>query len=164
MLAVATFAAGLGMPAHAHTPAGDEVRSSQRSFAKTLFRLQNAERRRHGLRRLPASRKLARAARRHARDMVRRHYFGHVSRGRDVVDRVASTGYGRGRRFAAQENLYWWKPRQSPRVVLRAWMESPVHRANILNPGWTHFGLATVMRSPFGRGGVTVVGVFGKQR
>ena len=57
------------------------------------------------------NRKLTRAARRHARDMVRHHYFGHFSpANRDVVDRVASTGYNRGRRFAVQENLYWWKP------------------------------------------------------
>jgi uncharacterized protein YkwD len=96
--------------------------------------------------------------------MIRRHYFGHVSpAGRDVVDRVASTGYNRGRRFAVQENLYWWKPRQSPNSVLKAWMASSTHRANILNAGWSHFGLAAVMRSPFGGAGITVVGVFAKR-
>jgi uncharacterized protein YkwD len=96
--------------------------------------------------------------------MIRRHYFGHMSpANRDVVDRVASTGYNRGRRFAAQENLYWWKPRQSPSSVLKAWMASSAHRANILNPAWSHFGLSAVMRSPFGGGGITVVGVFGKR-
>ena len=42
-------------------------------------------------------------------------------------------------------------------------MASPAHRANILNPGWNHFALAVVMRSPFGRGGITVVGVFGRR-
>jgi uncharacterized protein YkwD len=96
--------------------------------------------------------------------MVRRHYFGHVSpANRDVVDRVASTGYSRGRRFAVQENLYWWNPRQSPNSVLKAWMASSTHRANIVDPAWNHFGLAAVMRSPFGGGGITVVGVFGKR-
>jgi uncharacterized protein YkwD len=132
--------------------------------ARKLARLQNAERRRHGLRRLSSNRKLARAALRHARDMIRKHYFGHVSRtNRDVVDRVAATGYNRGGRFAAQENLYWWSPRRTAAEVLQAWMASPPHRANILGPDWDHFGLAVVMRSPFRRGGITVVGVFGRR-
>jgi uncharacterized protein YkwD len=169
-LVVAPFGAGLAVPRDAHALGPtcldgrcDGAQTAGRSFARTLFRLQNAERRRHGLPRLAANRKLTRAARGHARDMVRRHYFGHFSpANRDVVDRVASTGYNRGR-FAAQENLYWWKPRQRPVVVLRAWMASATHRANILNPAWDHFGLATVMRSPFGAGGITVVGVYGKR-
>jgi uncharacterized protein YkwD len=168
VLLVAPFGAGFGMPhdARALRPACsdgrcDGARTAGRSFARTLFRLQDAERRRHGLTGLAPNRQLTRAARRHARDMVRRHYFGHFSpANRDVVDRVASTGYNRGR-FAAQENLYWWKPRRRPVVVLRAWMASATHRANILNPAWDHFGLATVMRSPFGGGGITVVGVYG---
>ena len=79
-----------------------------------------------------------------------------------MVDRVAATGYNRGR-FAAQENLYWWKWGRSPTVVLRAWMASSTHRANILGTDWNHFGVATVMRSPFGGGGITVVGVFGRR-
>jgi uncharacterized protein YkwD len=163
-LMVALCAAGLSPPQNARADNTAHLSNGPGSFARTLSRLQNAERRRQGLRRLPSSRKLARAARRHARDMIRRHYFGHVSpANRDVVDRVASTGYSRGRRFAAQENLYWWKPRRSPAVVLRTWMSSATHRANILDAGWTHFGLATVMRSPFGGGGITVVGVFGRR-
>jgi uncharacterized protein YkwD len=131
-------------------------------FAMRLLRLQNAERRRHGLRRLKVSSYLNRASRRHARDMVRRHYFGHVSGGgRDVVDRVASTGYGGGKRFAVDENLYWWNARRSPAAVVRAWMHSAVHRANMLHAGWRHFGIGVVMESPYGRGGITVVSVYG---
>ena len=163
-LAVALCAAGLSLPQSAGADHRAQVTAARSGFAGTLSRLQNAVRRQHGLPPLPQNRKLARAARRHARDMIRRHYFGHVSPARrDVVDRVASTGYNRGRHFAAQENLYWWKPRQSPTVVLRAWMNSATHRANILNPSWSHFGLATMMRSPFGGGGITVVGVFGRR-
>jgi uncharacterized protein YkwD len=174
-ITVALLVAGVGLPEIARADGtactsaascGDARAASRKSkrVARKLYRLQNAERRRHGLRRLPSSRKLARAARRHARDMIRKHYFGHVSRSnRDVVDRVAATGYNRGGRFAAQENLYWWSPRRSAAQVLRAWMASAPHRANILGPDWDHFGLAVVMRSPFGRGGITVVGVFGRR-
>jgi uncharacterized protein YkwD len=174
-LTVALLAAGVGPPrpaqadesARALGNACKDARAASRRgtrFTRALFRLQNAERRRHGLRHLRPSRKLAKAARRHGRDMIRKHYFGHLSRGRrDVVDRVASTGYNRGRRFAAQENLYWWSVKRSPNQVLGAWLASSVHRAAILHPGWQHFGLAAMMRSPFGQGGITVVGVFGKR-
>jgi uncharacterized protein YkwD len=94
--------------------------------------------------------------------MVRKHYFAHVSPAhRDVVDRVESAGYnGRGR-FAVQENIFWWSAPRSPAAVLQAFMNSSVHRANVLNPAWRHVGFATIMRSPFGRTGVTVVVVFG---
>ena len=146
--------------------AGNAVAARRaRGFARQMLRLQNTERRRHGLRRLAVSRSLNRTARRHARDMVRRHYFGHVSLGgRDVVDRVASTGYGRRRGFAVQENLYWWSPQRSARTVVRAWMSSAVHRANLLNGRWRQFGVGVMMRSPNGRRGVTVVGVYGTKR
>jgi uncharacterized protein YkwD len=131
-------------------------------YARKVLQIQNSVRRRHGLRRMRLSASLNRAARRHARSMVRRHYFGHFSpRGRNVVDRVAATRYGRGRHFAASENLYWWSRRKSPRAVVRAWLGSSVHRANVLNGSWHQFGVAVVRRSPFGRGGVTVVGVYG---
>jgi uncharacterized protein YkwD len=133
-------------------------------YTTGLLRRHNSERRRHGLRRLRANRYLRRAARAHARDMVRGHYFGHVSRnGRDVVDRVAATPYGRGA-FAVQENLYWWSPKRSPAAVVRAWMGSAVHRANILDGRFRQFGAAVVMRTPFGRRGVTVVAVYGTRR
>jgi uncharacterized protein YkwD len=134
---------------------------AQQGFARQLLRLQNAERRRHGLRRLRVSLHLRRASRRHARDMARAHYFGHLSRrGNDVVDRVLSTGYGGGMRFAVQENLFWWDRGCSAAEVVRAWMASPAHRANLLHGGWRHFGVGVVMRSPFGPG-VTAVAVYG---
>jgi uncharacterized protein YkwD len=144
-----------------HDPGAVAARPSTSRFAGALVRLQNATRRRNGLRPLRMSRDLTRAARRHARDMIRGHYFGHVSRGgRDVVDRVAATRYGRAR-FAVQENLYWWNQKRSPAAVLNAWMGSAVHRANVLHRGMHEFGVAVMMRSPFGRRGVTVVGVYG---
>jgi uncharacterized protein YkwD len=74
---------------------------------------------------------------------------------------VAATNYARGGRFSVQENLYWWSRKRSAAAVVGAWMASSVHRANILHPGWRQFGVAAVMDSPYGRRGVTVVGVYG---
>jgi uncharacterized protein YkwD len=96
--------------------------------------------------------------------MVRRNYFGHVSfGGRTVVDRVNRTGYSR--RFSAGENIFYaLPPRPSPAQVVAAWMASPGHRHQILNPGWHEVGIGTIMRPPSGAPrGVTVVAVFGSR-
>jgi uncharacterized protein YkwD len=155
-------AAGGPLTSHPHGVDSVAVAERKRSFTRRLLRLHNAERRRHGLPALRTSRKLRRAARKHARDMVRRHYFGHVSfGGRNVVDRVASTRYGRRTGFLAQENLFWWSRKRSAAAVLGAWLGSPAHRANVLHGGVRQFGVGVVRRSPFGGGGVTVVGVYG---
>jgi uncharacterized protein YkwD len=143
---------------HAH-----KVTAKVRRFTRAVLCLHNFERRSHGLRPLRASRALHRAALRHARDMVRKHYFDHVSfGGRTVIDRVARAGYGR-RRYSAGENLFYgMPPRPTPARVVSAWMASGVHRHHLLNPAWRDLGIGTIMRPPFGgRGGVTVVAVFG---
>jgi uncharacterized protein YkwD len=135
-----------------------------RGFTTAVLCVQNRHRRAHGLRPLRGSRSLHRAAVRHARDMVRRNYFGHVSfGGRTVVDRVGRSGYSR--RFAAGENIFYGlPPRPSPAQVVAAWMASPGHRHQILNPAWREVGIGTIMRPPFrARGGVTVVAVFGSR-
>ena len=77
------------------------------------------------------------------------------------MHRVARAGYGR--RFAAGENIFYGVfTRPSPAKVVAAWMASPPHRHQILNPAWREAGIGTLMRPPFGGGGgVTAVGVFG---
>jgi uncharacterized protein YkwD len=143
---------------------GHDASQGRKSFARSVVCLQNRQRRMHGLRPLRASGSLRRAAVRHARDMVRRNYFGHVSfGGRNVVDRVGRTGYAR--RFAAGENIFYGlPPRPSPAKVVSAWMASAGHRHQILNPAWHEVGIGAIMRPPFrSRGGVTVVAVFGSR-
>ena len=144
--------------------AGHKASVGVKRFAHAVLCLQNRHRRAYGLRPLRASRSLRRAAAKHARDMVRRNYFGHVSfGGRTVVDRVGRSGYSR--RFAAGENIFYGLPPcPSPAKVVAAWMASPGHRQQILNPAWREVGIGTIMRPPFrARGGVTVVAVFGSR-
>ncbi len=146
---------------HAHTST-----AHVRRLVRALRCLHDAERRAHGLRSLHASRSLARAARRHAHDMARRKYFGHVTlHGRTVLDRVRVTGYGRRGRVAAGENIFYGlRPLPSPARVMADWMASPGHRQQVLNPAWHELGIGTIMRPPVrGRGGVTVVAVFGSR-
>ena len=94
----------------------------------------NRERASHGLRPLRHERRLALAASRHARDMVRRQYFAHEGHsGSDFVQRVQRTGYTRGASWRLGENLAWGEGTQaSPTAIVAAWMRSPGHRRNVL--------------------------------
>lgn len=72
---------------------------------------------------------LATAAQRHATDMASNNYFSHVSRnGASFGARIRSAGY---RYRLAAENIA--AGQLSPEEVVATWMNSPAHRANILN-------------------------------
>jgi uncharacterized protein YkwD len=126
----------------------------KRTFRRTTVCLLNGIRRRHGLRPLRISRRLTRAARRHAGDMVRRRYFSHWSLGgRSFLARLRRTGYlHRARRWIVGENLAWGSGRLgSPRSIVRAWMRSPGHRRNILTRRYREIGTGVAFRAPRGR-------------
>ena len=109
---------------------------------------------------------LALAGRRHAGDMVRRRYFSHDSRSGDHFDdRIRRTGYLRGARSAlVGENLGWGTGfLATPRAMVRQWMNSPGHRANILRPGFKEIGIAVVTRTPGGTRGATYATAFGRR-
>src|SRR5918994_373389 len=112
--------------------------------------LLNAERQRHGLRALRLNARLSRAARRHSKDMARNNYFDHNSRdGASFVDRIRRTGYLTGaRRWKVAENIAWgshWLA--SPRAIMKAWMDSPGHRGNILDGSLREIGIGVATRS-----------------
>ena len=96
--------------------------------------LLNQERARRRLTRLGPDRRLALAARRHARDMVRQGYFAHESlSGTPFTERIHRTGYTVGRAWRLGENLGWGGgSHATPTAMVRAWMASPGHRANVL--------------------------------
>jgi uncharacterized protein YkwD len=114
--------------------------------------LVNVERHERGRKSLRTNSGLALAGQRHARDMVRRHYFAHVSRsGSRFTDRIARTGYLRGHGAVLGENLGWGSHTEAtPRAIVRAWMESPGHRANILQPRFREIGIGVVRKAPTG--------------
>ena len=117
--------------------------------------LVNVERRKHGRTTLRANAGLALAGQRHARDMVRRRYFGHDSLGgRSFRARIARTGYLRRSRGAmVGENLAWGSRRSAtPRAIVRGWMNSPGHRSNMLQPRFREIGIGIVRASPRGHG------------
>jgi uncharacterized protein YkwD len=126
----------------------------------------NVERRQRGRKSLRANAGLALAGQRHARDMVRRRYFAHSSRaGRSFMDRIVRTGYTRGGAAALGENLAWGSHGlATPRAIVRSWMTSPGHRANMLRAKFRHVGVGIVRASP--RGGnraATYAAEFGRR-
>jgi uncharacterized protein YkwD len=144
--------------------AAGKATTNIRRIQKAVSCLHNLERRAHGLRSLRWDPDLSRAAAKHARDMVRRHYFEHQSPShRNHMDRIAAGGYKpTAGCWSAGENLYFSRSTSTPRQLLRAWMNSAAHRWNILRGGWHDFGLGVVTTSPYGEpAGLTVVALFG---
>lgn len=97
----------------------------------------NSLRAQYGLAPVTPSPVLAQIAARHAGDMLANGFFSHVSSdGSTIVERMRTGGYG----FChAAENLARGQGRFD--TVLRQWMTSPSHRANLLQRNVTEFGL-----------------------
>ena len=106
--------------------------------------LVNQERTARGLRPLKANRLLAKAARGHAADMVHKNYFSHDSlNGGSFVDRIKKAGYVKGHFLPTLgEDLAWGSgDLGTPREIVQGWMNSPGHRANILDPKFHEAGM-----------------------
>lgn len=113
----------------------------------------NNERRRRRLLLLRANAFAGNAAALHSQDMVDRHYFEHVTpEGVTPAMRLLSARYiTRSMRWYVAENLAWGESgRGTPAAVVRSWMLSPAHRANILRPMYREFGVAVVTGTPPG--------------
>jgi uncharacterized protein YkwD len=137
------------------------------AIAHTTICLINVERRQHHLRALRRSASLTRAAQRHARDMVTRRYFSHVTpAGLTAIDRARRAGYlGGGASLLVAEDLSWGSDGDaSPRQTVRRWMHSAPHRRNILTRSYRHIGVGVAAGSPgTAGGGATYTAEFGRR-
>ena len=103
--------------------------SNASPFEQRVLELTNQERARHGLAPLRWNNTLGTAARNHSVDMGTRLFFAHTCpSGRTFL-----------MRGAIAENIAMGQ--RTPEVVVSRWMESPGHRANILNPALTYLGV-----------------------
>ncbi|WP_084550241.1 CAP domain-containing protein [Actinomadura rifamycini] len=83
---------------------------------------------------------LVRAAQGHSADMAARGFFDHTSPDGDGPgDRITSAGY---RWSTYGENIA--KGQSGPESVMKSWMNSPGHRANILNCKFDEIGVGVV--------------------
>ena len=97
----------------------------------------NRERESRGLAPLAIDARLHPVARAHSEDMLRRDYFEHVSpEGIHPAERVTAAGIAY-RKVA--ENLFSTRRAGDPvATAVAGWMASPGHRANIVDPSFTH--------------------------
>ncbi|WP_312880303.1 CAP domain-containing protein [Actinokineospora xionganensis] len=80
--------------------------------------------------------KLGVSARKHSADMAARNYFDHTSLdGRSPFDRMKAEGYAR----AGGENIA--AGQATAEAVMKSWMNSPGHKANILNCEFKDLGI-----------------------
>ena len=122
--------------------------------------LVNGERSARGLVAVDRAGALEAAAQRHAADMVARRYFAHVSPTGGTVDkRARRAGYLTAPCWVVGEDLGWAPPAAATaQAVVDAWMDSPSHRAVILDPAFREIGIGLVDRAPVADGaGATFV-------
>jgi uncharacterized protein YkwD len=121
------------------------------SAAASLLQAVNATRAAHGLRPVRLDGQLRSAARAHSLEMLRGNYFAHGDfHGRMVAFRVSGS--------VAGENLAWGTGGYAgARTIVREWLASPEHRANLLRPGFTRIGIGLVRGTFLGSGGATIV-------
>lgn len=110
--------------------------------------LSNAARQAVGLSRLDTHPQLRTAARRHAEDMHARDYFDHhapspAPHGSDLLSRLKSAGYPLR---SAGENLA--SGQATPRRATVAWLTSPGHCRNLLDPAFDEIGVGRAAGAP----------------
>ncbi|RJS59453.1 CAP domain-containing protein [Bacillus sp. PK3_68] len=110
------------------------------AFEQQVIDLTNNERQKAGLQPLKADSELSSVARKKSEDMLAKNYFSHTSPTYgspfDMMKKFGITYRTAGENIA--------KGQRTPAEVVKAWMESPGHRANILNKDYTHIGVGYV--------------------
>jgi uncharacterized protein YkwD len=128
------------------SPASPPPPPSPGGYENTVLREINQVRAQNGLGALRSSRALAEAAEFHSKSMASRGFFAHESPdGSSFWKRVERFYPSRGFHYwSAGENLAYGSPSISADGAVRAWMNSPGHRANILSTSWTEIGVGAV--------------------
>jgi uncharacterized protein YkwD len=138
-------------PTLATVPTRKEVSDCQAagnpSFEEETLALVNQEREKNNLPPLTMNHLLVAAARVHSADMACHNYFSHQGLdGSSPFKRMESSGY---QMSYASENIYAGPEEfNTPAQAVRYWMNSPSHRASILNPHYTEAGVGYYFFKP----------------
>lgn len=125
-------------PRPSPVPTQQPVQSSKNgNVQQQILTLVNVERKKANLQPLTLNSQLGQAAQNHTNDMVSKRYFSHTSpSGGTMTSRVNATGYVYstiGENIAAGSS--------TANATMTQWMNSPGHRANILNPKFRELGV-----------------------
>nr|WP_174733696.1 SafA/ExsA family spore coat assembly protein [Mesobacillus harenae] len=116
------------------------------SIEVQVIQLTNQERSKNGLKPLASNWELSRVARYKSADMRDKNYFAHNSPTYgDPFQMMKSFGITYRR---AAENIA--AGQRTPQEVVQAWMNSPGHRKNILDPNLTQIGVGYVKGGSYG--------------
>jgi uncharacterized protein YkwD len=169
-LAVACSAAPASAAQHPAPCANAALRPDVGTLTKVnvaTLCLVNKERTKRRLTRLRLQPTLDAAADRFAKQLVVEGFFDHTAPdGTTMLDRIKATTYLKGplRRWSVGENIaYGTGSLSTPQSIVKAWMRSPGHRANILDPSFREIGLGVSLGSPDGPDGATYVHDFGRR-
>lgn len=110
------------------------------SYEQQVIRIVNQIRTKNGLSPLKSNWELCRVARYKSQDMRNKNYFSHTSPTYGSPFEMMKN-FGISYRTAG-ENIA--KGYRTPQAVVDGWMNSPGHRANILNKGYTEIGVGYV--------------------
>jgi len=130
------------------------------NIEQLVFEEINRIRKAHGLNELKWDDRLARIAREHSVDMAVNDYFSHDNlRGEGPNERAIKAGInikkqvGLSIRIGIGENIakipkglvqkygFVWSPESVAKAAVDGWMNSPLHRMNILDRAYTHTGI-----------------------
>jgi uncharacterized protein YkwD len=128
--------------------AAQELRNGQ--ARKAVLCLVNRERDQRGLPNLDRNKKLQKAAQRHNERMDGTGCFSHQCPGEPALQaRLDEYLSGGLRAWGIGENVAWGSgDSASPQAIVKAWMNSPGHRANILSRDWREIGVGFNDGSP----------------
>ena len=117
-----------------------------REVERRIYQLTNEVRRKSHLPPLDKDDTLVATARAHSNDMLLRNFFNHVNPdGKAPQDRIAPA-YSRtlartGENIWSGHGFDYADSKLIARVIVDSWITSPGHRANLLNPDYTHLGV-----------------------
>ncbi len=122
-----------------------QIDMTVRQYEEEVIRLVNIERANNGLKPLTEDWELSRVARYKSQDMRDNNYFSHTSpvygSPFDMIKNFGITYRSAGENIA--------RGQKTPEAVVRAWMNSSGHRANILNASYNKIGVGYVADGKF---------------
>lgn len=146
------------------TPTADSITV----VAQATLCLLNGQRAAAGLAPVAEQPQLTQASTAFSQLMVDQHFFAHVSPGgSQLTDRLTTAAYlGKPGSWLVGENIAWGEAYlATPANIVKAWMNSPPHRANILNGDFEDIGLGIVAATPLtANAGATYTTDFGRRR
>ena len=125
------------LPVSVSAPSVTQSAQSSYTFSRQVVSLVNKQRAKAGLKPLTLSTKLSAVAKAKAIDMYKKDYFDHNSPVYGSPFDMMKA-FGVTFRYAGENIASGYK---TPEDVMKAWMNSPGHRANIMNKNFTTIGM-----------------------